>query len=392
MKSNRRNFIKKGTSLAALSAIGIGTSALTGLSGCKNSSTSKTSGLEEGQKEAEWPITEGLDTPKLCTGISSNADKGNMRKMKQIGIDHVLMGGGPIPWKENELRATMDRFREEGLTVLNMMIGGYPNTIYGREGRDEEIEKVQESIRAAGAAGLPVIEYNFYVDRLMEGYSAVEGRGGAGHTAFDYDPVKDLPPKPEVGIHTSDELWANITYFLKAVIPVAEEAGVRMALHPNDPPIPVSHGSAQIMATLNDWKRLVEIIDSPSNGITFDPGVTREIGENPVAVCRYFGSRDRINHAHYRNVLVEKPYVKYTEVFPDEGQVNMFNVMRELILNGYKYGIYPEHPRALDHDREHPGGIRGGYPGGGGFTGLTFNVAFARAMLQASLSMQKSQG
>jgi mannonate dehydratase len=314
-----------------------------------------------------------------------------MRKMKQIGIDHVLMGGGPIPWKEDELKATLDRFREEGLQVINMMIGGFPDTLYGRAGRDKEIEKVRESIRAAGAAGLPVVEYNFYAHRLMEGYYAAEGRGGAGHTAFDYEPVKDLPPDPEVGIHHSEALWENLTYFLKAVIPVAAEAGVRMALHPNDPPIPVSHGSDQIMATLRDWKRLIGIVDSPSNGITFDPGVTREMGEDPVAVCRYFASRDRINHAHYRNVQVEEPYVKYTEVFPDEGLVDMFNVMRELVRNKYSLAIYPEHPRALDYDREHPGGIRSGYPGGGGFAGLTYNVAYARAMLQASLSLEKNE-
>jgi mannonate dehydratase len=243
-----------------------------------------------------------------------------------------------------------------------MMIGGNPKTIYGRETRDEEIEKVQESIRAAGAAGLPVIEHNFYAHRLMEGYYEAEGRGGSGHTAFNYERGKDLPPRPEVGIHKSEELWDNITYFLKAVIPVAEEAGV-----------------------------FISIVDSPSNGITFDPGVTRELGENPVEICRYFASRDRINHAHYRNVLSEIPYVKYTEVFPDEGQVNMFEVMRELVRNGYTHGIYPEHPRALDYDRQHPGGIQGGYPGGGGYAGLTYNVAYARAMLQASLSLNKCQ-
>jgi mannonate dehydratase len=145
------------------------------------------------------------------------------------------------------------------------------------------------------------------------------------------------------------------------------------------------------MANLDDWKQLIETVDSPSNGITFDPGVTREMGEDPVGVCRYFGTRDRINHAHYRNVLVDEPYVKYTEVFPDEGMVDMFNVMREMIRVGYKHGIYPEHPRALDYDREHPGGIRKGYPGGGGFAGLTYNVAYARAMLQASLLLHESQ-
>jgi mannonate dehydratase len=179
-------------------------------------------------------------------------------------------------------------------------------------------------------------------------------------------------------------MWANITYFLKAVVPVAEESGVRLALHPNDPPAPLSRGSQQIMATVAGWKQLIEIVSSPSNGITFDCGVTREMGENPVEVCAYFAGRKRINHVHYRNVRVVKPYERYTEVFIDEGLVDMFGVMKELIKQKYNGTIYPEHPRALDYDRER-GPIRG-YPGGGGYTGEVFNVGYARAMMQAALS------
>ena len=89
---------------------------------------------------------------------------------------------------------------------------------------------------------------------------------------------KDLPPLPEEGAHTLDEMWTNITYFLKAVVPEAEKAGVRLALHPNDPPAPVSRGSQQIMGTVEGWKKLIEIVNSPSNGITFDCGVTRRWG------------------------------------------------------------------------------------------------------------------
>ena len=80
-----------------------------------------------------------------------------------------------------------------------MMISGFPNTLYGKPGRDEEIEKVQQSIRAAGRAGLPVVEYNFYAHRIVEGYYEETGRAGAGLTAFDYDRVKDLPPLPQEG-------------------------------------------------------------------------------------------------------------------------------------------------------------------------------------------------
>jgi mannonate dehydratase len=147
-------------------------------------------------------------------------------------------------------------------------------------------------------------------------------------------------------------MWANIAYFLKAVVPVAERSGVRLALHPNDPPVALSRGSAQIMGTVEGWKRLVGIVDSPANGITFDCGVTREIGDDPVGVCRDFAARDRINHVHYRNVRMRVPREKYEEVFVDEGDVDMFAVMRELVRSGYRLAIYPEHPRALDYDRD----------------------------------------
>src|SRR5206468_9604171 len=243
------------------------------------------------------------------------------------------------------------------------------------------VENVIQSIRVAGKVGLPVVEYNWYAHRAMEGYFEETGRAGAGWTGFDYDRMKDLPPIAEEGARTLDEMWANITYFLKAVIPEAEKSGVRMALHPNDPPAPVSRGSQQIMATVEGWKKLIEIVKSPSNGITFDCGVTREMGHDPVEVCGYFASRDRINHVHFRNVKVKKPYERYTEVFIDEGENNMFAVMKELVRQKYPRLIYPEHPRAIDYDRERAA-IRG-YPGGGAYAAFAFNVGYARAMLQA---------
>ena len=329
-------------------------------------------------------------SPNICLELSGRLqaaalDEAGMRRVKQLGVDHVAMGGPPIPWEESAIRAVMDRLKAGGLTLGNMMIGGFRNTLYGAAGRDEEIDKVRQSIRAAGRAGLPVIEYNFYAHRLVEGYYEETGRGGAGLTAFDYDRVRDLPPLAAEGAHTLDEMWRNATYFLKAVVPVAAESGVRLALHPNDPPAPTSRGSGQIMGTVEGWKRLVDIVPNPANGITFDCGVTREMGHDPVEVCRYFGARDVINHVHYRNVRVEAPYEKYTEVFIDEGQVDMFAVMKELVRQKYPRLIYPEHPRALDADRERPG-FNPYYPGGGGYTGYAYNVGYTRAMLQAAMS------
>ncbi len=332
---------------------------------------------------------EGPETPKIALELSggllsaSTLDAAGMRRVKQLGVDHVFCGGPAIPWTEHAVRERIDFYKSGGLSLGNMMIAGFPETIYGRPGRDEEIDKICHSIGAAGRAGLPVIEYNFYAHRLVEGYYEEIGRAGSGLTAFDYDRVKNLPPLPKEGAHSLEEMWNNISYFLKAVVPVAEKSNVRLALHPNDPPAPLSRGSGQIMGSLEGWKRLIGIVDSPSNGITFDCGVTTELGHNAVEVCRYFASRDRINHVHFRNVRVRKPREQYTEVAPDEGEVDMFGVMRELVHNNYSRLLNPEHPRALEYDRERPG-FKTYYPGGGGYAAYAFNVGYARAMLQAT--------
>ena len=331
--------------------------------------------------------------PKIALELSrtgsyfatGTVDEAGMRRLQQLGVNDVLMGGPPMPWLEPDLRTLIDKLKAGGLALGNMMITGFPNTVYGKPGRDEEIEKIQQSIRAAGRVGLPVIEYNFYAHRLIEGYYGETGRGGAGMTAFDYDRVKDLPPLPDEGTHQLEEMWSNIAYFLRAVIPIAEESGVRLALHPNDPPAPRSRGSQQIMGSVEGWKRLISIVPSTCNGITFDCGVTREMGQDPVEVCRYFGSKDVINHVHYRNVRVQTPNEKYTEVFIDEGVNDMYAVMKELVRQKYSRLIYPEHPRALDYDAERPD-FKPYYPGGGGYAAYAYNVGYTRAMLQACLA------
>lgn len=332
---------------------------------------------------------EGATTPKIACAInlSDGVTDEEIRGVIQVGVYHVLGDGPALPWTSGYLQPIVEKLRAGGLKLGNLMMHGFPNAIHGRLGRDEEIEKVQQSIQAAGQVGIPVVEYNFYAHRAMEGYFEQVGRGGAGLTGADYDRMRGLPPLAEEGAQTLDEMWTNITYFLKAIIPVAEKANVRMALHPNDPPFPLSRGSQQIMATLAGWKHLIEIVDSPANGITFDCGVTEEIGEDPVEVCRYFGSRDRINHMHYRNPHVMKASLKYDEGFIDEGDVNMFAVMRELVRLKYSRELYPEHPRALDYDRAR-GPIKG-YPGGGSYAGDLYDIAYAKAMLQAALVVER---
>jgi mannonate dehydratase len=333
-----------------------------------------------------WPIdTMGQGIPKICAYAGSDAAAN--RALQQVGVFHVIgRGGGGMPWTEEALRRNIGTLKEQGMTVVNAMIGGMSHIIRGGPNRDQEIENIIQSTRAAGKAGLPCIEYNFYGHRLTEGYEEELGRGGSGLTRFNYARVKDLPPLEQEGAHSLEDLFKRAEYFLKAVIPEAEKSNVRFALHPNDPPAPTSRGTEQMFATLAHWKRYLDLVKSPYNGITFDCGVTREIGEDPVAVCKYLGKRDVINHVHFRNVTMRQPYVDYTEVWLDEGQVNMFQVMKELVRQKYSRSLLPEHPRAIDIDRER--GIRGQYAGvgGGGFAGEIYNYGFTKAMLLAALS------
>ena len=143
---------------------------------------------------------EGPNTPKICLEMGSgglaagNFDDAGIRRVTQLGVSHVLTGGPGIPWDEAELRARMEKLKAGGITLYNVMIGGFNNTLYGKPGRDEEIDKVRQSLRVAGKVGLAVVEYNFYAHRAMEGYYEQPGRAGSGYTAFDYDKMKDLPP------------------------------------------------------------------------------------------------------------------------------------------------------------------------------------------------------
>ncbi len=280
----------------------------------------------------KWPIEEGPDTPKIClapgdggTPLSASlrssgapqADRArgggfggflapgrelapaeadgrggfgrdllaNYQRIRQLGVTHLL-GVAVGDWTEENIRSAIQTAKEAGLVAYNAMINVPASVIYGRESRAKDMEPFIASIQAAGNAGLPVVEYNFYAHRGIEGYYETVGRAKAGYTGFDYElellidengrvvqPIyrdengqitpetlaafpnarkikfKDLPPLADEGAHNLEEMWANITYFLKAAIPAAEKAGVRMALHPErspgavQPRIPADHGN-----------------------------------------------------------------------------------------------------------------------------------------------------
>ncbi|MEZ5354931.1 MAG: mannonate dehydratase [Bryobacteraceae bacterium] len=295
--------------------------------------------------------------------------------VKQMGVKRIAMpaalntrvsrrplipatDGGPREgqayraWKAADLIAVKSHVESHRLEATLVHLPPFHKILHGRAGADAELEAVKQSIRAAGEAGIAVVEYNFTGLRASEGYGRTTGRGGVGLRDFDASRIANLAPLANTGTHDRETMWARLEAFLREVIPVAERAGVKMALHPNDPPVEAYRGVAQPVRTLADLRRLIETVDSPSNGITFDTGVVTEMGEDAIAAIGYFGSRGRIHHVHFRNVRVAKPYERYTETFHDEGECDMAACMRALWEVNYAGLAIPDHTPEFAGDDE----------------------------------------
>ena len=146
---------------------------------------------------------------------------------------------------------------------------------------------------------------------------------------------------------TEEEVWDRITYFLERVVPVPEQAGVKLACHPDDPPVPTLRGETRVLGSMEGMKRLMEIVPSDSNGLNFCQGSVAEMGVDVIEVIRYFGSLGQIHHVHFRNVKGSVP--RFEESFIDDGDVNMFEALRAYKEVGYTGTIMPDHwPRVVD--------------------------------------------
>lgn len=262
------------------------------------------------------------------------------------------VGPQPEPWDEGDLRAVCDRVRAFGLTPVLTSLPLSGNVLLGRPGREADLAQIQACVRVAGRVGLRVLTYSFTALRASEGYvlRPGEGRGGADLRAFDAGRIRDLPPLESVGRVSYEEMWENLTRFLRAVVPVAEDAGITLAAHPNDPPVATFRGVAQPLATVADLTRLVETIESPANAVYVDTGVLTEQGADVPRVIRAFGQRGRIGTVHFRNVRVEVPRERYVESFLDDGDCDMRACLQAFKEVGYTGMIEPDHTPGIPGD------------------------------------------
>lgn len=314
--------------------------------------------------------------PKICENVPNIEDR-TLRWAAQLGIEALALPGraadpeGLGYWTEANCRAVAAKLRGFGLDVGIMMLHNVtPRIILGQSGRDEDIENVIRSIRAAGAANYPAIEYNFYNHRAVEGYrQETPGRGGSTYIDYDDARMRDLPSLPDVGTPSAEETWQHLEYFLRAIAPVADESGVLLAVHPNDPPPPVSRGAAQILHNLDGMKRLIDLVPGTAHGITFCQGSLAEWGIDVIEAIHYFGSRGRIHHVHYRNP--QGTYPAYVEPWIDEGGLNMLEAMRAFRDVDYRLTLCSDHVPHMTDDIDF------------GLIGRAYNHGYIKAMIQA---------
>ncbi len=221
----------------------------------------------------------------------------------------------------------------------------WPSIMLGTSKRDRDIEQVCKCIEAAGKAGIPLLLYNLTVLPVVRDPEWASGRGG-NTTHFDYDKMKDEPLHP-AGPISAEQAWERIEYFIKRVIPVAEECKVKMGCHPNDisvPPSTTYRGIAPVLGSIDGLKRFIDLHPSPYHGLLFCQGCVSEFSTSPEQVyeaIRYFGSRKKIFWVHFRNI--RGGFLKFEETFPDEGDIDMLRAMRIYKEVGYDGVLIPDH-------------------------------------------------
>jgi mannonate dehydratase len=301
---------------------------------------------------------------------------------QQIGVTTLQLNNPTLPgdarWEEKDLRGLVTRAREHGLeleAIENVPTHFYHKAMLGLPGRDEQIENYQHTLRALGRAGIPILGFHFMPNSVWRTERLAPGRGGAGCTKFDMAVVEAARTKeewrqflptglgwldtmplrgPGEAVVTEEEMWANYTYFIKAVLPVAEEAGVKMALHPDDPPVPMLGGIARLFYKVDNFKRAWEINPtSDAWGLDLCLGCCSEMVGGAINVrdmIEFFGPKGRIFYVHFRDVKGTVP--DFTECFIGEGNFDPAEAMALLKRTGFNGFLLDDHVPHMDDDTD----------------------------------------
>jgi len=311
--------------------------------------------------------------------VATTGNERHLRTMKQIGVDHVVhYAMDDLPDSKAELAAIRDRYRRFDLTWAIAESGpAIDRIVLGKEGWKEQTERYKRILAIIGDLGVGVVAYNF-MPQVSEDAMVIRtdldarARGGAKTSRFALADIgPETMPHSEAAIPRA-EMWRNLERFLEAVLPVAEQAGVKMAMHPDDPPMSPLCGLERIMDRVESFERLLALSSSPSNAITFCAGCFGELGIDVVALFERF--IDRVPYVHVRNI--EGPPTDFMETFPDEGRIDLPGLVGAFEGRNYGGFVRPDHAPLLATDGDE-------MPAGYGIQGHIFTIGYLRGLQQA---------
>jgi mannonate dehydratase len=306
-----------------------------------------------------FPIPPGI---KIGT-YAQNPTEENMLYLKELGVKWITSGDiTPQTATVEGFTKMRKQWEAGGFTVYNESariapsgnpIICVPEIVLNLSGRDERIEEYLNYLRYLGKAGIHYMTYAHMGNGLWRSGSATLPRG---YYASDCDLSSPnlqgswggktyREPLSHGRVFTKDELWDNYNYFIKKVVPVAEESGVRIGIHPDDPPAPILAGVPHIFSSFADYKRAIRIANSPNIGVCLCCGTWLEggpkMGADPVEVIKYFAPQKKLFKIHFRNVTAPLPH--FTETLMDDGYYNMYKIMEALVDVNFDGLVIPDH-------------------------------------------------
>lgn len=293
---------------------------------------------------------------------------------KQLGVNSINITTALLPaengyWEVRDLVDLRKRCEQRGLTlevIENLPYGTYEQVIVGGPDRDRQLANYCTSIRNMASAEIPILGYHFMPNGVWRTSMTAPARGGAMATAYDHrlaplgnkvlypaDIIQPSVDRGDAGL-SAEELWANYEYFLDAVLPAADEVGLKLAQHPDDPPVDVIDGYARIFTSPNAYKRALELAKgSPAWGINLCLGTISEMNGEASAreMITHFAPLGRIRYVHFRDVKGTVP--NFVECFLGEGNFNPVKMIALLNESGFDGWLQDDHVPFMSEDTKY---------------------------------------
>jgi len=285
--------------------------------------------------------------------------------LKQIGVDDVEVYTFDVPGyaesgqlDDAQLRPIQQRIEGHGMRIGTIILDqrALANLLLGKPDGERDLDKMSRTIECMGRASIPVLMYSLLVSRAILNtlgkplpgmHRDPLGRGGAVLSNFDAARARTVTEEP-AGRISAEEMWSRIERFARRCVPVADQAKVHLALHPDDPPVSPYWGVTQVLNSLDSFKRFLDFAPSPYNGLLFCQGTIQEAGIDLVEYVRTFGPAGKIAHAEFRGVRGNAR--RYEETFMDDGDVNLAPVVQALHETGYTGLLEVAHVPHLKRD------------------------------------------